>query len=241
MKGIPAVPLGELVTVTGGGTPSRNQDAYYGGSIPWVTPKDMRSWEIADSKVRITDLGLRESSTKLIPADSVLVVVRSGVLKHSLPVAINRVPVALNQDMKALSPDGQIFPEYLAHFLRAMSPAILSWVRATTADNLPVEKLRALLVPLPAVSEQRRIADILDQADSARAKRQESITQVDDLARSIFLDMFGTINQATGRWVNVTDLVATGDALRTGPFGSQLLHSEFQNEGVAVRQQPFGL
>ena len=234
MNAVAHVRLDELVTITGGGTPSRSNPDFFNGDIPWVTPKDMKSPELRDSLIRLTELGLRESAARLVPSDSVLVVVRSGVLKHSVPIAINRVPVALNQDMKALSAGSRLLPEYLAHYLRAASPVILRWVRATTADNFPLEKLRDLRVPLPDLGVQRRIAHILNQAEAARAYRGESIRDVEDLTRSIFLEMFGGLDSNQGQWLKVTDLATGRDAIRTGPFGSQLLHSEFQDEGIAV-------
>jgi len=77
------IPLAELVSISGGGTPNRARPEYYGGPIPWVTPKDMKSWEIHQSQETITELGLKESTSRLVPAGSVLIVIRSGVLKHT--------------------------------------------------------------------------------------------------------------------------------------------------------------
>lgn len=92
-----------------------------------------------------------------------------------------------------------------------------------------------LRIPLPPLSEQRRIAAILDKADEVRRKRQEAIRLTEELHRSAFLDMFG--DPVTKKWpiLNIAK-VAHPDrgSIRTGPFGSQLLHSEFVDEGVAV-------
>ena len=96
------------------------------------------------------------------------------------------------------------------------------------------EILHDINMPLPPIAEQRRIAEILDRADELLTKRRETITLLNDLARSIFLDTFG---QASERWplVTVEDLAAVGgDSIRTGPFGSQLLHEEFVDSGIAV-------
>jgi type I restriction enzyme, S subunit len=163
------VALGEATTITGGGTPTRNNTDYYGGTIPWVTPKDMKSWEIHGAQVNITEAGLECSAARLVPPNSVLIVVRSGVLKHTIPVAVNRVPVAINQDMKALQCSGTLDPDFLARFIKAQSSEILQWVRATTADNFPIEMLKQLRVPVPPLEEQRRIADVLDRAEALRA------------------------------------------------------------------------
>ncbi len=107
----PLVALDDLVSVSGGGTPSKSRPEFFTGQIPWVSPKDMKCWEIFDSQDHITQEAIDNSSTKLIGTGAVLVVIRSGILKHSLPVAINRVPVTLNQDMKALVCTDRTIPE----------------------------------------------------------------------------------------------------------------------------------
>ena len=96
-------------------------------------------------------------------------------------------------------------------------------------------KIKALSIPLPPLGEQKRIARILDAAESLRAKRREALGQLDTLLRSTFLDMFG--DPARLGWTMVTvEAVASSQrgAIRTGPFGSQLLHSEFVDEGIRV-------
>src|SRR5262245_30186626 len=98
------LPLEELVSIYGGGTPNRARADYFGGSIPWITSKDMKVWEIHSSEEYITQTGLDESAARLVPAGSVLLVIRSGILKHTLPIAVARRPVAINQDLKALVP-----------------------------------------------------------------------------------------------------------------------------------------
>jgi len=107
--------------------------------------------------------------------------------------------------------------------------------QTTNISNLNVDRCLKLKIPLPPLPEQRRIAQILDKADALRAKRRAALAQLDTLTKSIFLDMFG--DPATNRWSMTTiDGVASQSdgAIRTGPFGSQLLHSEFTEEGIAV-------
>ena len=88
-----------LLKSVGGGTPNTGVEEYWDGSIPWVSPKDMKSDEIDNSEDKITEDGLENSTTNLIDPGSVLMVVRSGILKHTIPVGINTIPVTLNQDM----------------------------------------------------------------------------------------------------------------------------------------------
>lgn len=176
------VAIGELVTVRGGGTPRKSVAAFYDGGVPWVTPKDMKSRSISGSLISLTESGVASSPAKLIPANSVLVVVRSGVLKHTLPVGLTSVPVTVNQDMKALTPGPRLDANYLAYLIQARSTEVLSWVRATTADNFPIDKLLALEFDLPPIEEQRRIAAILDHAE---ALQRAAVTRIELIEASL--------------------------------------------------------
>ena len=186
-----SVQLEELVEIVGGGTPSKSMPEYFDGTIPWVTPKDMKFWAIEDSRDHISQEAVDNSATRIVPVGSVLVVIRSGVLKHTLPVGITRCPVAINQDLKAFIPQGRIDSGYLAYFLKSQEAKLLSNVRATTVDNVPLDEFKKLRVPLPSMSEQRRIAAILDRADAIRRKRKQAIALTEQLLRSTFLEMFG--------------------------------------------------
>jgi type I restriction enzyme S subunit len=231
----PAVRLGDVVKIVGGGTPSKSNPGYYDGGIPWVTPKDMKSWNIRSAKVNITSTGLEDSAARLVPVGSVLVVVRSGVLKHTLPIGVCRIPVAINQDMKALLCADGVYPDFIARLIQARSAEVLGWVRATTADNFPVDKLKDVMFTLPPLVEQRRIAELLDRADELRTKRLGALASIDDLTQSAFMEAF--VDGVDPSWpiVTVDELLAQRkNSIRTGPFGSQLLHSEFVESGVAV-------
>ena len=107
--------------------------------------------------------------------------------------------------------------------------------QTTNISNLNHKRTLKLQIPLPPLDEQKRIAGILDAADALRAKRREAIAQLDTLLQATFLDMFG--DPARSGWTMVTvEAVASSQsgAIRTGPFGSQLLHSEFVDEGIRV-------
>src|SRR4249920_2005662 len=97
--------MGEVGRWFGGGTPSKANPRFWtGGNIPWVSPKDMKRDVITDAQDHITEEAVNSSATNLVKPGSVLVVVRSGILKHTLPVAIADREVALNQDLKAVLP-----------------------------------------------------------------------------------------------------------------------------------------
>jgi type I restriction enzyme S subunit len=205
--------LGDHVTIRGGGTPRRDVERYFLGNIPWITPKDMKAWELYDSELRITNEALHNSAATLLPKDTVLLVVRSGVLKHTVPVAINRVPVAINQDMKSLECGSALDPNYLARLLKAAEPTILTWVRATTADNFSIDNIREMQFTLPSLDEQRRIAAILDQADDLRRKRGVALEKLNALPQAIFQEMFGDPIHNSGKWplTTLSDVVTGFD------------------------------
>lgn len=189
-----SVKIGDLVHVSGGGTPRRSNSSYYDGPIPWVTPKDMKRPLIDSSEVTITADGVANSPARLIAAGSILVVVRSGVLKHTLPVAVTGVPVTVNQDMKALTPSPGVDASYLGRRIKALEPLILGQVRATTADNFPIDTLLDIAINLPPLDEQRRIAAILDQADAVRAKRRRVLAHLDLLDDAVFRTVSSTVS-----------------------------------------------
>ena len=183
-------PLSELVSIIGGGTPNRSRKDYYNGPIPWVTPKDMKQWNIYQSLETITKTGLDQSASRLVPVGSILIVIRSGVLKHTLPIAIARRPVAINQDMKALIPKAGVDPEYVARFIQTSSPRILQSVRATTADNFPLDELKELQVPLPSLSIQRETARLLSTSDRTRRLCHYALQMCDEIVPAAFLQFF---------------------------------------------------
>lgn len=156
----------DFVTFQGGGTPTRDNLAFWNGTIPWVSPKDMKSDVILSAEECITEAGLRGSSTKLIEPGEVLIVVRSGILQHTVPVAINDVAVALNQDMKALRPDVErCLPRFLFHWIKGLNDILLSvWLKqGATVESVEHAYLANTLFPLPAIAEQNRIVQFLDQ------------------------------------------------------------------------------
>lgn len=181
------VPLGGLVTISGGGTPSRNNDAYWGGSIPWATVKDLKGTSLSGTQETITPEGLRDSASNLIPAGSVIVATRMGLGK----VAINTIDVTINQDLKAFSCSADIEPRYLMYYLLVNASHLDSMGKGATVKGITLDVLKDLSVPLPPLPEQKRIAAILDKADSIRRKRQEAVRLTEELLRSVFLDMFG--------------------------------------------------
>ena len=96
--------VSDVATLVSGGTPSRNDPKFWGGTVPWITCKDMKADRLGDSSERSTEAGL-EAGSRLVPAGSVLIVIRGMILARDVPVALATRPVAFNQDLKALLPE----------------------------------------------------------------------------------------------------------------------------------------
>jgi len=180
-----------FVSIVGGGTPSKSNPYYWGGNIPWVTPKDMKVREISDSIDHITEEASRESSAKLIKPDAVLVVVRGMILAHTFPSAMLRVPATINQDMKALRTNDTILPEYLCSVFWGLNRDLLELVEKSTHDTRKFEtdKLLNFEIPVPPVQEQRHIIAYLDglqlKVGALTELQAETAAELDALLPSI--------------------------------------------------------
>jgi type I restriction enzyme S subunit len=174
----PVCELQELVTVRGGGTPSKSDPSYWAGSIPWVTPKDMKVRRIRDSITHISRAATQETPARLIDGGAVLIVVRGMILAHTVPSAVLSVPAAINQDMKGLVPNGRVTPEYLCSFFWAMNSSMAALVEKSTHDTRKLEtaKLLKTRVPVPSISEQHRIVAALDALEG----RVDAIRRLQD-------------------------------------------------------------
>lgn len=145
-------------------------------------------------------------------------------------------PALLNQRVcKIKSSSPKLSDEYLFHFLPAALKAIEDTTSFVTVKHLSAKQIKDISIPLPPVEEQRRIAAILDQAETLRTQRRTALALLDSLTQSLFLDMFGEGDSHGWPVTSIGDIVdEENGGIRTGPFGSQLLHSEFVDEGVGV-------
>lgn len=156
--------LEEVAQSVGGGTPSKSDSSYWvGGTVPWVSPKDMKAFSLSSSEDQVTEKVLDRLS--LVPPDSVLVVVRSGILSHTLPVALNTLPVTINQDMRAFLPRRDITARYLAWQLVAKQWDILSACskHGTTVASIEGPALARFQLALAPAKEQARIVAKLEE------------------------------------------------------------------------------
>jgi type I restriction enzyme S subunit len=153
-------PLGNLGKWCGGGTPSKARAEFWtDGTIPWVSPKDMKRALIDSSEDQITVDAVAGSSAKTVRAGSLLCVMRSGILRHTFPVAVNTVDVTLNQDMRALTPRADVEPRYLSYYLRFTGNTVLHTTSkaGTTVNSIEASRLDRHPVPITDMGRQRSI------------------------------------------------------------------------------------
>jgi type I restriction enzyme S subunit len=156
--------LHDIAQSIGGGTPSKANEAYWQeGAIPWVSPKDMKQFVVVGTEDRLTDEALKLLS--LVPKQSVLVVVRSGILSRTLPVALNAMPVTINQDMRAFVPRPGINAKFIAWQLVANERQILARCakNGTTVASIEGPALSRFPLQVAPTCEQGRIVEKLEE------------------------------------------------------------------------------
>ena len=179
--------LKELGFITGGGTPSTNKSEYWNGNIPWITPKDMKADYLNDSEDKVTIEGVNNSSAKLIPANSVLVVGRSGILKRLLPVCINKVECTVNQDLKVLVPHLSEMARYIQLMLQGHQEFILKDLvkYGMTVHSLMYQEFEMQVFPLPPLAEQQRIVAKVQQLQKQQSQLETQVQQSREYAHQL--------------------------------------------------------
>lgn len=168
-----------------GGTPSRGNSAFWDGEIAWVSPKDFQAAVIATSEEKITEEAVQSRGLLIFEPGTVLVVVRSGILKHTLPVTRVAVRAAINQDVKALLPlSGRLVPAYLATYLEVMQKEVLSLTvkHSTTVQSVNSDEFELLDIPAPGRNVQ---LNLVAQIDAVRETQRKKLQRADDLLASL--------------------------------------------------------
>ncbi|SMP40744.1 type I restriction enzyme, S subunit [Desulfonatronum zhilinae] len=227
------VSLGDVVTFRGGGTPRKDVQEFWSNDIPWATVKDFRGLSLSCAQDSISRKGLESSSANLIPAGHVIIPTRMALGK----AAINTIEIAINQDLRALIPKLPLEPKYLLHSILGLADVIVQNGSGATVKGITQEKLAKLEIQLPPIAEQKRIAKILDAAETLRAKRREALAQLDTFVQSTFLDMFGdpVTNPKNFPVEQLSDFyIDSKNGTKCGPFGSALKKDEIVGSGIPV-------
>ncbi len=174
-------PLKYLVTLRSGGTPSKDKLEYWNGDLPWASAKDLKVAVLQDTQDHISQCAVDAGVAELVPAGSVLIVVRGMILAKTFPVSIAAVPMAINQDLKALDCRAGIRNGFVARLLEAAAPesSRLTDEAGHGTKALRMETWTAIRLPVPPEHEQASILAFLDhetaKIDSLIAEQQNLI------------------------------------------------------------------
>lgn len=190
----PMVPLDEHFSTSSGGTPSKADPSYWIGEIPWVSPKDMKSDVIVDTEDHISQLAISGSATKLFPAQTVVCVVRSGILKHSFPVALLSRPMCINQDLIAFQPKSSAMSsKFLFYVLKTKSADIIAdgIKPGVTVQSFYNGFFREYKIPLPPLATQQQIVAEIEAEQALVAANLELLARFEKKIQDTLARVWG--------------------------------------------------
>ncbi|TWU08375.1 restriction endonuclease subunit S [Stieleria varia] len=171
--------LGSICKWMSGGTPSKSNESYWTGAIPWVSPKDMKVFEISDSEDHISEEAARVG-TRRVPAGTVLIVIRGMILAHSFPVAITTRDVTFNQDMKALSFDDTETARFVAHWFVTHKAKMVALATASShgTKRFDLADVYSIPIGMPTKEERERIVERIDVLDSKQKAEDRYLSKL---------------------------------------------------------------
>jgi type I restriction enzyme M protein len=197
----PLAPLGEHFSTVSGGTPSTSESSFWTGNIPWVSPKDMKSDVIVDTEDHLSEAAISSSATKLIPPHSVICVVRSGILKHSFPVALLSRAMCINQDIVAFQPRTEaVSSKFLFYVLKTKSASILAdgIKPGVTVQSFYNGFFKDYAIPLPTLETQQKIIAEIEAEQALVAANRELIARFEKKIQSTLARVWGEDEPAPG-------------------------------------------
>lgn len=185
--GLPRRRLTQVCHCYSGGTPSKSNSVFWAGALPWFSAKDMKAPDLFDSEDHICEDVPASTSLKLLPKDTVAIVVRGMILAHTFPVSVLRVPATINQDLKALLPVEPIEVQFLANCLRAQAGYVLGLVSEAGhgTKRLDSEALGQIHVLCPPIEKQREFVARVNAVGSLQAAHRASLTHLEALFASL--------------------------------------------------------
>jgi type I restriction enzyme S subunit len=222
----PLQPLSELGIIKTGSTPLTSEPSYWGGDIPFVTPGELgQSQAVVTAPRTLSSLGVEQS--RLLQKDAVMVCCIGSLGK----IGIAGRPLVTNQQINSIDFNrAKILPKYGYYACKRLKSTLISMAPATTIPIVSKSKFGQLQIPVPTLGEQRRIADILDQADALRAQRREALVQLDNLTQSFFIEMFGDPVTNPKKF----DTSSLGEAIAEMQYGPRFYDERYSPEGVRI-------
>ena len=223
-------PLGELVSFASGGTPSKKRDGYWGGTIPWISAKTLKTENIDTSDLFITEEGLKAGS-KIAPKGSILLLTRGSGLFNGIPIARVEKDVAFNQDIKCLDSYGEVENEFIFYWLLSQKDYLMAKVGVTGigAGKFDLDFLQKLMIPIPSERERKSIvgfANSISEKIRCNAKVNDNLLeQMQALYKSWFVDYrpFGGVMPTS--WTR-TGIYSLANIIYGAPFASKQFNTE---------------
>ena len=205
------VRLGEICDFQSGGTPSKNNQKFFDGDIPWITTVALKGLGIdgSDAVNWITEEAIKQSAAKIVPANSIMIGTRVGVGK----VAINLVDMSTSQDIVSLIgiDETRWCKEYLCKCLIGKSQYLNSQARGATIKGIKIDTLANLKIPEISIEKQYEVSRIIDKTRIIIEQRKQELMNLNELMKARFVEMFGdpirnTQNRPTTEFINVVKM-----------------------------------
>ncbi len=154
-----------ITSICSGATPSKDNDEYWQGDVPWVSSQEVKTDILFDTSLHISEAAIKSCSTQLMPVGTLVMVVRSGILQHTIPVALLGVPATINQDVKAFSFTAKMLAGYFKYFVQGHNDMLLHLLvkDKSTVESIDYDRLLSCKVSVPPISEQKQIVKYLDE------------------------------------------------------------------------------
>ena len=178
--------LGKIIKTFGGGTPSKDNEQYWNGNIPWASVKDLKSDRLNKTQDFITQAGVDNSATRVIPNGSLIVATRMAVGR----AAICEMDVAINQDLKAIQLIGEINIMYLLYLFKSKENYFDSVSSGATVKGIKIEHITKLKINLPEIDLQNQFAERIQAIEAQKAQAKASLAGAEDLFNSLLQRAF---------------------------------------------------
>ena len=189
--------LGEVCEVIGGSTPKTSDDTFWDGDYYWISPAELDGSKYVYSTTRtITDAGVRSAHLQILPIGTVLLSSRAPIGK----VAITKVPMYCNQGFKNLVCGKDLINEYVYWFLKHNTDYLNSLGTGATFKEISKKVVEQIPIPVPPIAEQEKIVAELDCLSGIIEKKKQQLKELDNLAQSIFYEMFGEHADGRDKW-----------------------------------------
>lgn len=215
----PEIEIQNFAEVVTGGTPSTRKPEFWGGEIPWLGSGELNAGEVNGSKKFITEIGLASSSARIMPPHTVMIALTGATVGV---IGYLNIHASANQSVTGILPTEKHVPRYLFYFLKSIRKRVINDAYGGGQPHISQGYVKKIKVPLPPLDKQKRIAEILDEADRVRKKTRALVYKYDEFSQSLFLKMFGDPLSNPKGWElrAVDDCCLVTDYVANGSFAS---------------------